>query len=112
MIPIIDNKMVGVFMWVLLIIIIAIVVFFVVKNKKEPDDQNLEFLKTLQRRNEDNALRVFDSTPRDNIDYNFEIVGEQAYQHNLKKLAGEKEEESKFVEVVAKVSSEPNNQLY
>lgn len=42
--------------------------------------------------------------------YAYDIVGEQAYQKNLKKIAGPKEEESKFVECYAKVSSEPFNQ--
>lgn len=40
----------------------------------------------------------------------YNIVGEQSYQNNLKKIAGPKEEESKFFECYAKVSSEPFNQ--
>ncbi len=42
--------------------------------------------------------------------YAYNIVGEQSYQNNLKKIAGPKEEESKFFECYAKVSSEPFNQ--
>ena len=45
-----------------------------------------------------------------NASYSYNIVGEQSYQNNLKKIAGPKEEESKFFECYAKVSSEPFNQ--
>jgi len=45
------------------------------------------------------------------IEYTFEIVGEQSCQKNLRKLAGEKEQESKFVEVTAKVLSDPFNKF-
>ena len=45
-----------------------------------------------------------------NTSYAYNIVGEQSYQNNLKKIAGPKEEESKFFECYAKVSSEPFNQ--
>lgn len=45
-----------------------------------------------------------------NASYIYNIVGEQSYQNNLKKIAGPKEEESKFFECYAKVSSEPFNQ--
>ena len=45
-----------------------------------------------------------------NASYSYNIVGEQSYQNNLKKIAGPKEEESKFFECYAKVSSEPYNQ--
>ena len=45
-----------------------------------------------------------------NTSYTYNIVGEQSYQNNLKKIAGSKEEESKFFECYAKVSSEPFNQ--
>ena len=45
-----------------------------------------------------------------NTSYAYNIVGEQSYQNNLKKIAGPKEEESKFFECYAKVSSDPFNQ--
>ena len=45
-----------------------------------------------------------------NASYSYNIVGEQSYQNNLKKIAGPKEEESKFFECYAKVSSDPFNQ--
>lgn len=45
-----------------------------------------------------------------NASYIYNLVGEQSYQNNLKKIAGPKEEESKFFECYAKVSSEPFNQ--
>lgn len=43
------------------------------------------------------------------IGYTFDIVGEQSYQSNLKKIAGKKEAESKYVQVVANIISEPSN---
>ena len=41
--------------------------------------------------------------------YTYDIVGEASYQNNLIKIAGKKEEESKFYECSAKVISEPTN---
>lgn len=41
--------------------------------------------------------------------YTYDIVGEASYQNNLIKIAGNKEEESKFYECSAKVISEPTN---
>ncbi|MEQ1209325.1 hypothetical protein [Acinetobacter pittii] len=38
-----------------------------------------------------------------------DIVGEQSYQANLRKIAGPKQEKSKYVEVMARVVSEPFN---
>lgn len=46
-----------------------------------------------------------------NIRYCYDIVGEQSYQKNLAKIAGKKEEESKFHECHAIVSSEPFNKF-
>lgn len=43
------------------------------------------------------------------IEYFFNIVGEQSYQANLRKIAGPKQERSKYVEVMARVVSEPFN---
>ncbi|GAA5585653.1 hypothetical protein Acal01_00786 [Acinetobacter calcoaceticus] len=43
------------------------------------------------------------------IEYFFDIVGEQSYQANLRKIAGPKQERSKYVEVMARVVSEPFN---
>ncbi|MFJ1518394.1 hypothetical protein ACG59Z_00635 [Acinetobacter sp. ABJ_C1_1] len=43
------------------------------------------------------------------IAYLVDIVGEQSYQANLKKIAGPKQERSKYVEVMARVVSEPFN---
>lgn len=43
------------------------------------------------------------------IAYLFDIVGEQSYQANLRKIAGSKQENSKYVEVTARVVSEPFN---
>ncbi|WP_224992498.1 hypothetical protein [Acinetobacter pittii] len=41
--------------------------------------------------------------------YLVDIVGEQSYQANLRKIAGPKQEKSKYVEVMASVVSEPFN---
>jgi len=43
------------------------------------------------------------------IAYLVDIVGEQSYQANLRKIAGPKQEKSKYVEVTARVVSEPFN---
>jgi len=43
------------------------------------------------------------------IVYLVDIVGEQSYQANLRKIAGPKQERSKYVEVMARVVSEPFN---
>lgn len=43
--------------------------------------------------------------------YNFNIVGEGAYQQNLKKIAGSKQELSKFHQCTARVISEPTNKF-
>ncbi|RZG78696.1 hypothetical protein EXE10_17130 [Acinetobacter sp. WCHAc060033] len=45
------------------------------------------------------------------VNYNFNIVGEGFYQQNLKKIAGPKEEISKFHECTAKITSEPTNKF-
>ncbi|WP_038344326.1 hypothetical protein [Acinetobacter sp. A47] len=45
----------------------------------------------------------------ENVLYTFEIVGEQSYQHNLKKIAGPKARRAKLYEVTARVVSEPSN---
>lgn len=58
-----------------------------------------------------NAVNKTSANPAlSNASYVYNIVGEQSYQNNLKKIAGPKEEESKFFECYAKVSSEPFNQ--
>jgi hypothetical protein len=41
--------------------------------------------------------------------YSYDIVGEQSYQENIKRIAGEKQEVSKAFETRARVVSEPNN---
>lgn len=58
-----------------------------------------------------NAVNKTSANPTlSNASYSYNIVGEQSYQNNLKKIAGPKEEESKFFECYAKVSSDPFNQ--
>lgn len=70
---------------------IGAIIWFIFKGKKAANETNIN--PTLS-----NALYIYN------------IVGEQSYQNNLKKIAGPKEEESKFFECYAKVSSEPFNQ--
>ncbi|WP_290015472.1 hypothetical protein [Acinetobacter pittii] len=48
-------------------------------------------------------------TGETSIVYLVDIVGEQSYQANLRKIAGPKQEKSKYVEVMARVVSEPFN---
>ncbi|MGC9659976.1 hypothetical protein BFR77_10135 [Acinetobacter pittii] len=48
-------------------------------------------------------------TSERSIIYLVDIVGEQSYQANLRKIAGPKQEKSKYVEVMARVVSEPFN---
>ncbi|MFX7269128.1 hypothetical protein ABTI64_18580, partial [Acinetobacter baumannii] len=48
-------------------------------------------------------------TDERSIVYLVDIVGEQSYQANLRKIAGPKQEKSKYVEVMARVVSEPFN---
>lgn len=73
-------------MWIAIGLIIFVLIIFVVKNQKASN-----------------------SIKKSNNSYTFDIVGEQAYQRNLKKIAGSKQEESKFHECTAQVSSEPSN---
>lgn len=74
-------------MWVAIGLIVFVLIIFVVKNQNTSS-----------------------SVKKSNNSYTFDIVGEQSYQKNLKKIAGSKEEESKFFECLAVVSSEPSNQ--
>lgn len=48
-------------------------------------------------------------TSERSIIYLVDIVGEQSYQANLRKIAGPKQEKSKYVKVMARVVSEPFN---
>lgn len=83
-------------MWIILIIIaICVGAYLLVKRAGENTEQSAEQI-------------GFNSNSRS---YAFNIVGEQAYQDNLQKIAGKKEEESKFVEVTAKVLSDPFNKF-
>ena len=74
-------------MWIVIGLIVFVLIIFVVKNQDASS-----------------------SAKKSNNSYTFDIVGEQAYQRNLKKIAGPKQEESKFHECAAQVSSEPFNQ--
>jgi cytoskeletal protein RodZ len=76
---------------IVIAVIVGVVIWYVLRAKKEVSETNIN--PTLS-----------------NASYSYNIVGEQSYQNNLKKIAGSKEEESKFFECYAKVSSEPFNQ--
>ena len=78
-------------MEIVIAVIVGVVIWYVLKAK--------------------NAVNKTSANPAlSNASYSYNIVGEQSYQNNLKKIAGPKEEESKFFECYAKVSSEPFNQ--
>ncbi len=78
-------------MEIIIAIVIGAIIWFIFKGKKAANETNIN--PTLS-----------------NASYIYNIVGEQSYQNNLKKIAGPKEEKSKFFECYAKVSSEPFNQ--
>ncbi|WP_180031649.1 hypothetical protein [Acinetobacter sp. YH12245] len=78
-------------MEIVIAIIVGVVIWYVLKAKKAASETSI-------------------NPNPNNISYTYDIVGEQAYQNNLKKIAGPKEEESKFFECYANVSSDPFNQ--
>ena len=78
-------------MEIVIAVIVGVVIWYVLRAKKEVSETNI-------------------NPALSNTSYAYNIVGEQSYQNNLKKIAGPKEEESKFFECYAKVSSEPLNQ--
>ncbi|EEY97767.1 HIRAN domain-containing protein [Acinetobacter johnsonii] len=78
-------------MEIVIAIIVGLVIWYILKAKKTVNGTSI-------------------NAPLNNTSYAYNIVGEQSYQNNLKKIAGPKEEESKFFECYAKVSSEPLNQ--
>ena len=78
-------------MEIVIAVIVGVIIWYVLKAKKAASETSI-------------------NPNPNNISYAYNIVGEQSYQNNLKKIAGPKEEESKFFECYAKVSSEPFNQ--
>lgn len=56
------------------------------------------------------SVKSHSSRPQADIQYTYNIVGENAYQKNLLKIAGQKKAVSKFHECTAHVLSEPFNQ--
>ena len=77
-------------MEIVITIIVGVVIWYVLRAKKAVNETSI-------------------NPTLNNTSYAYDIVGEQSYQNNLKKIAGAKEEESKFFECYAKVSSEPFN---
>lgn len=89
-------------MWLIISIVVVIVVIAVLRvQEKNKSEEDARLLKNIF---ENNASNISLATS-----YTFDIVGEQSYQANLKKIAGKKEIKSKFFECYAKVSSEPFN---
>ena len=89
-------------MWVIIGIIVVIAIIVAVKlQDKHKSDTDAQLLKNLMGDNTSMSGKA--------VAYNFDIVGEQAYQKNLSKIAGKKEEKSKFMRCHAKVSSDPFN---
>lgn len=78
-------------MEIIIAIVIGVIIWFVLKAKRAANETSIN------------------PTPN-KTSYAYNIVGEQSYQNNLKKIAGPKEDKSKFFECYAKVSSEPFNQ--
>ncbi|WP_179992014.1 MULTISPECIES: hypothetical protein [unclassified Acinetobacter] len=78
-------------MEIVIAVIVGVIIWYVLKAKKAASETSI-------------------NPNPNNISYAYNIVGEQAYQNNLKKIAGPKEEESKFFECYANVSSDPFNQ--
>lgn len=78
-------------MEIIIAIVIGVIIWFVFKAKRAANETSINL------------------TPN-KTSYTYNIVGEQSYQNNLKKIAGPKEDKSKFFECYAKVSSEPFNQ--
>jgi len=76
---------------IIIAIVIGVIIWFVLKAKRAANETSINL------------------TPN-KTSYTYNIVGEQSYQNNLKKIAGPKEDKSKFFECYAKVSSEPFNQ--
>lgn len=76
-------------MWLILIIIVVIAAITFIARTGESNKKVLNF--------------------NNSQNYTYEIVGEQSYQNNLFRIAGKKEEESKFLEVMATAISEPSN---
>jgi hypothetical protein len=76
---------------IIIAIVIGVIIWFVFKAKRAANETSINL------------------TPN-KTSYTYNIVGEQSYQNNLKKIAGPKEDKSKFFECYAKVSSEPFNQ--
>lgn len=79
-------------MWIILIIFVVVGLFALAHFTSKENQKNTPFGSDIK-----------------SIGYTFDIVGEQSYQSNLKKIAGKKEVESKYVQVVANVISEPSN---
>lgn len=76
-------------MEIIIAIVVGLVIWFLIKKKQDNNDG-------LKKTNSVNS-------------YSYEIVGEQSYQQNLKKIAGPKKEQSKYFECMANVISEPTN---
>lgn len=90
-------------MWIILILVAIVIVVAILVSQdffKKNDSQSNEIQKIKSSLNNSS-----------NVNYNFNIVGEGFYQQNLRKIAGPKEEISKFHECTARITSEPTNKF-
>lgn len=110
-------------MWILIIIVLVIVgVVFLAISQSNSKLTNTKPVNNISNSSDQTSTyrhslpnKVITSTNtttmRSATTYNFNIVGEGSYQSNLKKIAGPKEEQSKFHQCSAKVTSEPTNKF-
>lgn len=129
------------FIYILIAILILVITIFylITKDNKPNEDDNLKYLKTLQRRpndilDTDQTLSILDGNSElkskifkmnkqalnnkyilvydcayDFEEYPFEIVGEASYQSNIKRFADLQNGKSCFTEIKASITREPNN---
>lgn len=109
-------------MWILIIVVLVIVgVVFLAISQSNSKLTNTKPINNISNPSSthrhslpDNVItrtNTTSTTTRSAPTYNFNIVGEGSYQSNLKKIAGPKEEQSKFHQCSAKVTSEPTNKF-
>lgn len=129
------------FIYILIAILILVITIFylIIKDNKPNEDDNLKYLKTLQRRpndilDTDQTLSILGGNSElkskssmmnkqafnnkyilvydcayDFEEYPFEIVGEASYQSNIKRFADLQNGKSCFTEIKASITREPNN---
>lgn len=114
--------------WLLVFIFLIVVCISIYKEIQKDRKKKLEFDSYTPKpkipetfRNQPIHVEVKQHTPSKIVDskfffvwgrsYDFEVVGESNYQDSLGKIAGKKEDTSKFVEECACLKREPNNRF-